>query len=449
MNEYRLIREIGAGGMGVVYEARWILRGGKEIPVAVKLPHWNLRDHAECIERFEREAFTALKLNHDHPNLVTTLDYGHWRDGRPFLVMEMVDGESLGAVNAGGRLPFRALRRIACQVLDALVYLHGHGVLHRDISPGNIMISRKGAVKLADFGLVKSTESLASGKVRGTAVYAGPNALRGERITTSNDLFSLAAVLYHCITGAPPFGSGSPSEIYLRMHRRTLELPDGTPEDLAAFIRGCIYTQGEEPRFASAGEAARFLRGSGAPIAGAEELGMLVPRAATIADVSLDKTLLMRWVDDGNDGDAGDPGRAGRAPSGPAKSRRFRTRTGLLIATVATLIAIAISAPHLRPERGSPTKCEDGEHVAPSRPVTPTSSSTEPDADRQTVTTLVPIQADHAASPPAHQPVSKSRSRPALRSKRRSSADPWAERFDVVDFRDFRDGRRHRRSRDR
>ena len=265
---YRLIREIGAGGMGTVYEARMLMPLRNEHPVAIKVIRTasteslrladasTLAGKDEYLRLFAREAMTAIRLNHNHANLATAYDWGVSKEGLWYLVMEFINGPSLHRLRSRARLPYRIIRRIAVDVLDGLAFLHRHGVLHRDVSASNILLSNEGPVKIVDFGFAKRVDSSHSGMVRGTAAYASPEALQGVRLNVLSDLYSLAAVLYELITGVPPYGADEPVRVYMNMLRsEPVPLPTDIPADLRQIISGLLMFQSQERTFVSARQA--------------------------------------------------------------------------------------------------------------------------------------------------------------------------------------------------
>jgi serine/threonine protein kinase len=160
---YKVVRLISRGGMGCVYEGRASLRSGASHPVAIKLLGSEHAGNPDVVRLFDNEALTTLALNHNHPNLVTTYASHTTSVGQPYLVMEYVDGVCVDVLvreKIGDDEKFFAVvRRIAQGVLLALDYLHTRGIIHRDVSPGNILLGRDGAVKLADMGLCKALEA--------------------------------------------------------------------------------------------------------------------------------------------------------------------------------------------------------------------------------------------------------------------------------------------------
>jgi serine/threonine-protein kinase len=246
-----LIREISSGGMGVVYEGRMLLPMGQEMPVAIKIIRAEYCGDTREFQMFAREALTALRINHEHPNLVTTHDFGVSEQGRLFLVMELIDGASVGAIAQICELHHTHVRRIARDTLRALAHLHDRDVLHRDVSPGNVLLSRQGAVKLADFGLIKSVHGSSSGRFRGTSAYASLEALQGGELSPRSDLYSLGVVLYELLTGTRPYGSGEPEVVYRNMSvSQPGPLPDDTPAHLVELIAGMMQAHPKHRAFA-------------------------------------------------------------------------------------------------------------------------------------------------------------------------------------------------------
>lgn len=213
--DIQLQQELDAGGMGRVFKARATLPYGREFDVAVKLIHPDALDR-KGRARFIREVETTLLGNHRHPNLVTTFWAGVTEHKTPYLIMELVDA-SLHKVALHGALDPPIIRRIMRDVLRALSHMHRRHVLHCDLSPGNIMMSRDGRVLLGDFGLVQRRSGRHWRKVIGTPEYVSPEVYRGCKHTRASDVFGLGAVLYDLVTGEPVYGEREPTRIYGRI----------------------------------------------------------------------------------------------------------------------------------------------------------------------------------------------------------------------------------------
>ncbi|MGZ5498828.1 MAG: serine/threonine-protein kinase, partial [Candidatus Aminicenantales bacterium] len=201
--KYRLLGEIGRGGMGIVYEADDLkLRR----TVALKFLPAELTDEAEARERFVHEAQAASVL--DNPHICTIHEIGEGEDGRMFIAMALCNGESLRAkIKRGPLAPVEALS-IAAQVADGLAAAHASGIIHRDIKPANVLLTKDGTARIADFGLAKITGEARltrAGRAVGTVAYMSPEQLRGEDVDVRTDVWSLGVVLYEMLTGALPF----------------------------------------------------------------------------------------------------------------------------------------------------------------------------------------------------------------------------------------------------
>lgn len=211
VSHYRIVRKIGSGGMGVVYEAE-DTRLGRH--VALKLLAEKLADGDEAMARFLREARAASSLN--HPNICTIYEIED-HEGRPVIVMELLEGQTLKDALRAGPLELAALLDMGTQVADALEAAHANGIIHRDVKPGNIFLTKRGPVKILDFGLAKLTpghlvpaEDCAdpltrAGVLPGTTPYMSPEQIRGEELDGRSDLFSVGTVLYESATGKKPF----------------------------------------------------------------------------------------------------------------------------------------------------------------------------------------------------------------------------------------------------
>jgi eukaryotic-like serine/threonine-protein kinase len=231
---YRLVRRIGVGGMGEVWEADDTVLGRR---VALKVLVPELADDARATSRFVREARATAKLT--HPNVTRVYDFG--RDGGvPYLVMELLEGETLADRLTGGPLPPSEAARIGAAVADALDAAHRQGIVHRDVKPGNVLLTSAGEVKVMDFGIAAAadeTHSTTGSGLYGTAAYISPERAAGQAATPAADVYSLGAVLYELLTGRPPFLGDSPV-LVVRAHlherpRPVRELAPWVPPRLA------------------------------------------------------------------------------------------------------------------------------------------------------------------------------------------------------------------------
>jgi serine/threonine protein kinase len=220
IGRYQLQGLIGSGAMGEVYEA---YDPAIERRIAVKVLRRELvsrgDDGVGWLERFRQEARAAGRLL--HPHIVTVLDYGE-DGGTPFLAMEFVEGEAVDAVlKRQGRLGEQDALSVIMQVLSALEFAHANGVVHRDIKPGNILLTKSGLVKITDFGIARleSSDLTLAGDILGTPSYMSPEQLAGKPADCRADLFAVGAVLFELLTGARPFGRRL-GEVVVNMERR-------------------------------------------------------------------------------------------------------------------------------------------------------------------------------------------------------------------------------------
>lgn len=211
---YKTMYELGRGGFGTVYAAT----GRRGRKVAIKVLSRNLSGMPDVVRRFRAVGTAAKRLQ--HPNIVQVLDVTETEEGRPALVMELVEGRTLrDLLNERGHLSVSEAVSIAVKVCEALEYAHGQGVIHRDVKPGNIMITADGNIKLADFDIAKvffTDQTLTrTGSVLGSYYYMAPEQLKGDKdIDGRADVFSVGVVLYEMLTGELPIGRfDSPSEV--------------------------------------------------------------------------------------------------------------------------------------------------------------------------------------------------------------------------------------------
>jgi eukaryotic-like serine/threonine-protein kinase len=221
---YRVESTLGSGGMAVVYRAEDAILGRA---VALKTLHHHYAEMPSFRRRFKQEARAMASL--DHENIVKVYDIS--QDGEvPFIVVECVSGRDLGDLLGGrrgrrsGRLNEQFVRRMAMQLLHALSYAHRRGIIHRDIKPSNILLTSGGTVKVADFGIARIVEEDdvpigEAGEIVGSARYMSPEQLRGEDATPRSDVYSVGVLLYHCLTGRPPFSGDVKSLARQHMHK--------------------------------------------------------------------------------------------------------------------------------------------------------------------------------------------------------------------------------------
>jgi serine/threonine-protein kinase len=265
--KWRIDSLLDVGGMAAVYVATH--RNGRRC--AIKVLHARYARDPEVRKRFLREGYVANKIG--HPGAVAILDDDTAEDGAPFLVMELLEGESLAAwlTRVGGRLPVPEVLAISGQVLEVLEVAHGNGVIHRDLKPGNVFITKAGHAKLLDFGLARIRDGAisliptAAGVVMGTAGYMAPEQARGtpDQVDARSDLFAVGAVMYRALTGRRIHEKQSAFDVMLAAMKEqagslAAALPGAGPRLVAAVDRALAFEK--NARWQSAREMFGALR---------------------------------------------------------------------------------------------------------------------------------------------------------------------------------------------
>ena len=273
---YRLVELLGQGGMATIYRAHdsQLVRD-----VAVKILRPEYGRDPDFGSRFRQEAQNAASLN--HPNIVSVYDYGQDVAG-PFIVMELVEGEDLASIiRRSGALPPRQAARIAAETARALQAAHTSGIVHRDVKPGNILISRDGRVKVTDFGIARAVaeaQMTLPGTTLGSVHYFSPEQARGEQATSASDVFALGIVLYELLTAHRPWEGDSAAAV--AMARLAGPVPDpstrraGIPPELTEITRRALATEPSN-RWPTSADMAEALEAflAGAPIPGLGAIG--------------------------------------------------------------------------------------------------------------------------------------------------------------------------------
>jgi eukaryotic-like serine/threonine-protein kinase len=253
-DRYRLDDRIATGGMGEVWRAVDLVLGR---PVAVKLLRDDYAQHPETLERFRAEARHTAAVS--HPGIAQMYDYGDPRPGQPpFLVMELVEGVPLTELLARGPLAPARVMDVVAQAAAGLYAAHAVGLVHRDIKPGNLLVSPDGTVKITDFGIAYAAGSAPltrTGALIGTPAYLAPERVTGASAGPASDLYSLGIVAYECLAGAQPF-TGTPMEVALSHQYQPIPpLPPVVPLPVAALVAE-LTARDPAGRPADAGEVA-------------------------------------------------------------------------------------------------------------------------------------------------------------------------------------------------
>ncbi len=271
LGPYEIVAPLGAGGMGEVYRAR-DSRLGRD--VAIKVLPSELADDSDRLRRFEQEARAASALN--HPHILAVFDVGA-HEGAPYLVTELLEGETLRQRLAAGALPPRKAVEMALQIVHGLAAAHGKGIIHRDLKPANVFVTTEGHVKILDFGLAKLAapsgadeagqtatvvEATVAGTTLGTVGYMSPEQLRGQHVDQRTDIFAFGCVLYELLSGKRAFARETAADTIAAVLSRD-PAPFGGPSSavppaLEAIVRRCLEKRPED-RFSSAHDLALTL----------------------------------------------------------------------------------------------------------------------------------------------------------------------------------------------
>jgi eukaryotic-like serine/threonine-protein kinase len=341
-NRYEIQRELAQGGMAEVYLAHDQLLNR---PVALKALFPEYAREPSFVERFRREAQAAANLN--HPNIVAIYDWGQ-EDGTYFIVMEYVEGRSLrDLIRSEAPLDPNQAAEISAEIASALGFAHKSGVVHRDVKPGNVLLTRTGTVKVTDFGIARAGTSdglTQTGSVMGTATYFSPEQAQGLPVDGRSDVYALGVVLYEMVTGVAPFTADSPVSVAYKHVREEAVSPSernpDVPPDLEVIISTAL-AKDPESRYPTAddmrADILRFRRGR--PVLGAPATALVVDhptpgatqavRATTAAAAYGAATAVAPKVDD-----------RGRIAGNPPVARKKRHTATVWILTLLGLAAV-------------------------------------------------------------------------------------------------------------
>jgi serine/threonine-protein kinase len=261
LGQYRIVAPLGEGGMAAVYKA---YQAAMDRYVALKILPRHFASDPEFVGRFELEAKIIAKLQHVH--ILPVHDFGT-EDGYTYIVMPFVETGTIGELLQGKPLPLPQIRKIVCQVADALGHAHARGLVHRDVKPSNILIDEDGNSLLTDFGIAKMVEGTIqftqTGAILGTPAYMSPEQIRGDSLDGRSDIYSLGVVLYEMATGRPPYVAETPPAIFVKHLHDPLPPPRTFNSNLPASVERVILkalTKDPAQRYATAGELAKAIQ---------------------------------------------------------------------------------------------------------------------------------------------------------------------------------------------
>jgi serine/threonine protein kinase len=386
IGEYELVEKVAEGGMGSIYRARHLETGQV---VAIKIMPAHMASNVTLLKRFEQEFRAASRL--DHPNIVRAIDYGD-NGSTPYLVMEFVEGESLGQrIERDGRMPEAEAVRIIAQVAQGLHRAHKQGIIHRDVKPDNVMVTPEGVAKLADLGLVKEVDAdlnlTKTGRGLGTPHFMAPEQFRSAKDADIRaDIYSLGATLYMMVTGELPFRSNGPLDAWMKKMNNDLTPPRQLVPDLSERVDWAIrraMSPNKDQRPSSCrefyedltGQSTRRIGGSDSGTAAAvdQDLWYLVYKdeEGALHTVKGSTSAIRRSLKDGLLGDASNV-RASRAKTGPFEQLRSYPEFRDLVVTPAPLSVPVAST-------GTSSLHLSGSHPATGRP-SPAATVTRPPA---------------------------------------------------------------------
>jgi serine/threonine protein kinase/tetratricopeptide (TPR) repeat protein len=398
LGHYKILDQLGAGGMGVVYRAQ-DTKLGRQVALKV-LPASTRATDDETVERFRREARTASALN--HPNICTIYSFDE-HEGQLYLAMELLDGDPLDRRLSGRALDLRNMLDIATQVADALDAAHAEGILHRDVKPANIFLTRRGQVKMLDFGLAKLSPEYRrrsshidgkhetrvaehftskAGTTVGTIAYMSPEQARGDDVDPRTDLFSFGVVLYEMATGKQSFPGHTTAVVFDGILNRDPIPPSNINQMLPSELDRIISKALEKDRSlryqtaADIGADLKRLRRDSGSKQGMVTSGVIAPDAATVV-------LTPSQVGLGSTGGVASPASSMQLPSDPSAVIRAAAKTpwfwGAGVAVLAIAAVAASVGAFLASRREPSSEQTQASAQPPPAPVTAPVTSAAPD----------------------------------------------------------------------
>lgn len=435
--KYRLVTELGTGAMGTVWSATHQTLGHH---VAIKFLLRSITASIDARARFDREARLAARLGEASRHIARVIDHGVTDDHVPYLVMELLRGESLSSrLKRERRVSLRFAAHVVQQLARALHVAHSAGVIHRDLAPANIFLCTPedgddAYVKLLDFGIAKAEsdgDTTAQGMVLGTPSYMSPEQIITDRtIDHRTDLWAVAAVVYRMVVGKAPFGTGSLQEIGLRVMSVEPTLPSQIwpelPHELDLWIQRGL-SKNQEARFQTARELSDFL----AAVAGTS--GTNTPAGTTVA--ALQEQILLG----GGDEFAPLPAEPSVSeaptwrPPGKSSRRRWLIPLAVLLASLASMAMVLVSVRGAAPSQANAAQPPSSSAPAiwPAPPPSPAPSPTAPAAAEPASPSATPSVAPKASSPRDASSASSALPPPVLKTKSAKDNSGWSNKQEL------------------